>query len=228
MIVKKLKLNSVRNAFIIGATCASMSVFAEEATVWKDSAGDVTNDGAGNCLHTIWWKKGTPCEGEVSDTHKHGSMQHTHEGGSKPHEHKKAEVKPKPKAAPAPVAKPAPKFEPFRLSSAAAFELSGSNLSDEGKAEIKSFAAKLKGHKVNKITVEGFTDSTGAAAFNQALSERRANAVKDEIIKNGIDASLITAIGRGESNPIADNATRQGRAANRRVKVSVDATRQVQ
>lgn len=219
-----VKTNSswIRDAFIIGATCASMSVFAEEATVWKDSAGDVTNDGAGDCLHTIWWKKGSPCGNEVSDTHKHGSMEHTHEGGSMAHEHKKAVAAPAPKPAPTPVAKPAPKLAPFSLSSAAAFELSGSNLSPAGKAEVKSFAGKLEGRDVSKITVEGYTDSSGPAAFNQDLSEKRANAVKNEMISNGIDASLITVIGHGESNPVGDNTTREGRAKNRRVTVSVE------
>jgi outer membrane protein OmpA-like peptidoglycan-associated protein len=210
MLVKKSNFSWAIKAVVIGATCASMNVLADEATIWSDSAGDVVNDGSGDCLHTIWWQKDSTCGKEPAVTP----------------EVKK--VKPMVETKPKPVAKPAPKFEPFRLSSAAAFELSGSTLSDEGKAEIKAFAAKLKGHKVNKITVEGYTDSSGPAEFNQVLSEKRANAVKDEMVNNGIDASLITAIGHGESNPIADNATSKGRAANRRVKVTVDATRQVQ
>jgi OOP family OmpA-OmpF porin len=213
MAVKKLNLSVVKSAFIIGATCASMSVFAEEATVWKDSAGDVTNDGAGNCLHTIWWQKDSTC-------------------GNKAPAPVKNEVKAEPAAAPAPapapVAEVKPKYAAFSLSSAAAFKLSGSDLSPEGKAEIKDFAAKLEGHNVDKITVEGYTDSTGDAAFNQQLSEKRANAVKDEMVNNGIDAGLITVIGHGENDPIADNATREGRAQNRRVTVSVEGSKTVE
>ena len=224
MLVKKSTLNWVRNAFIIAASCVSVSAFADEATVWSDSTGDVVNDGAGDCLHTIWWNKGTPCGNDAADknTHKHGSMQHTHDGGSKTHEHKKAAVTPAPKATPKPVVKAAPALVPFSLSAAAAFKSSGSSLGAEGKAQVKSFASKLEGHEVSKITVEGYTDNVGAAAFNQDLSEKRATAVKDEMIKNGIDASLITVIGHGENDPVADNATREGRAKNRRVKVSVE------
>jgi len=211
MAVKKLNLSVLKSAFIIGATCVSMSVFAEEATVWRDSAGDVTNDGAGNCLHTIWWQKDDSC-------------------GKKAPEPVKTAVKaePAPAPAPEPVAEVKPKYAAFSLSSAAGFKLSGSELSAEGKAEIKEFAAKLEGHDVDRITVEGYTDSSGDAAFNQQLSEKRANAVKDEMLKNGIDASLITVIGHGENDPIADNATREGRAQNRRVNVVVEGNKTVE
>jgi OOP family OmpA-OmpF porin len=208
----------IKNAFIIGAACASMSVFAEEATVWRDSAADVTNDGAGDCLRTIWWQKGSTCGNKAA---------------AAPVE---KEVKAEPAAAAvssaaavaAPAAEAKPQFATFSLSSAAAFELSGSELSPEGKAEIKDFAGKLEGHDVDKITVEGYTDSTGDAAFNQQLSVKRANAVKDEMVRNGIDASLITVIGHGENDPIADNSTRQGRAQNRRVTVSVEGNKPVE
>lgn len=224
MLVKKFNLNQMKKALLVATACASMSVFAEEATVWKDSAGDVTNDGAGNCLHTIWWQKDSSCGNKDADLHKHGDMQHSHKGGSEAHEHKA-----EPTAQPAPVPAPAkPQYAEFSLSSSAAFALSGSDLSPEGQAEIKEFAAKLEGHDVDKITVEGYTDNTGDAAFNQDLSEKRAKAVKDEMVKNGIDASLITVIGHGENDPVADNSTREGRAKNRRVKVSVEGNKVVQ
>lgn len=210
MLVKKFSLNQVKKALFVITACASMSVLAEEATVWKDSAGDVANDGAGNCLHTIWWQKGSTCGNKDSDAPK-----------------QKPVAKAEPKAEPAP-APAKPQYAEFSLSSAAAFELSGSELSPEGQAEIKEFAAKLEGHDVDKITVEGYTDNTGDAAFNQDLSEKRAKAVRDEMVKNGVDASLITVIGHGENDPIADNSTREGRAKNRRVKVSVEGNKVVQ
>lgn len=231
MLVKKLNLNWVKSAVVVGTACASMSVFADHATIWSDSAGDTVNSRA-DCLHTKLWKKDSTCSGKPSNTHKHGSEAHTHDGGSATHSHNKAApvaAKPMPTAVPiaAPV-KAAPKFEPFSLSSAAAFATSGSNLSAAGQAEITAFAKKLSGHKVKSITVEGYTDSRGAAAFNQALSEKRANAVKAEMIRNGIDSNLINIIGHGESDPIASNVTRAGRAQNRRVTVSVEGLKQVQ
>ncbi len=72
-------------------------------------------------------------------------------------------------------------------------------------------------HAAN-ISVEGFTDSTGDAAYNQALSERRANAIMKAMMDNGITAKM-SAVGHGEAMPVADNGTAEGRAANRRVEI---------
>ena len=222
MLKNKLNLSWAKSALIVGASCLSMSASADHATTWSDSAGDVVNSGSGDCLHTILWgKHDSTCGDEPSDTHKHGTMEHTHDGGSEAHEHKK----PEPVAAPAPAPAPVPEVVNFSLSAGAAFALSGSNLSDEGQAEIKEFAEKLEGHDIHSIKVEGYTDNTGPVSFNQALSEKRADAVKDEMIKNGVDASIITAIGHGINDPVADNSTREGRAANRRVSVTVEGIR---
>ena len=231
MSVNKTKLNWIKHSCLIGATCLSMNVFAGEATVWSDSAGDVVTDGAGDCLHTIWWKKGGGCGNEDvnPDTHKHAASagqsaaEHTHDGGSKAHQHEPAKTAASTADTNAAAASAAAVMVPFSLSSSAAFKPTSADLSAEGKAEVKAFADKLEGHEVNSITVEGYTDSRGSSAYNQDLSEKRANAVKDEMISNGIDGGLITAIGRGESSPIADNETSAGRAKNRRVIVSVDA-----
>ena len=240
MRAEKSRLNRIIKTCLIATACVSMNVSAGEATVWSDSSGDVIKDGAGDCLRTIWWQKGSVCGNENPDKHTHAAtgtqsaMEHSHEDGSKAHQHKPANVAPAAaaataatapveKAAPAPVAKAAPVMVPFSVSSAAAFKTSGSDLSDEGKAEIKAFAEKLEGRDITSITVEGYTDSTGSAEYNQRLSEQRVASVKDEMVKNGIDASIITVIGHGENDPIADNETSEGRAKNRRVVVSVEA-----
>jgi OmpA-OmpF porin, OOP family len=68
-----------------------------------------------------------------------------------------------------------------------------------------------------QIEVEGHTDSDGAAAYNQKRSERRAQAIMDYFVQNGIAPSNISIIGYGESKPIADNTTSSGKAQNRRV-----------
>jgi len=214
------KLNWVRGVLVAGTVCASMSLFAGEATVWRDSAGDVVTDGAGDCLHTIWWKQGDdPC----------GKKPVVQAAPVPAPAAPVVQATPEPvPATPAPAAPAAPVYEPFTLSSSAAFALSGSSLSPAGEAEIRAFADKLAGHDVSKITVEGYTDSSGSAAFNQVLSEKRANAVKDEMIKDGINGNIITTIGHGEDDPVASNATRAGRAANRRVKVTVEGREIVQ
>lgn len=97
------------------------------------------------------------------------------------------------------------------------------------KAKVKPGASRtlekvsdlLAQYPERKIQVEGFTDSTGAEAYNQALSEQRAMAVKRELVDNGLDASRLTAKGYGESYPVATNDTAVGRQQNRRVELVV-------
>lgn len=79
----------------------------------------------------------------------------------------------------------------------------------------------LQQYPQTTITITGYTDSTGSEKYNLWMSERRANAVADYLIQQGIDAARINAVGAGESHPIADNATETGRAMNRRVEMTV-------
>ncbi len=72
------------------------------------------------------------------------------------------------------------------------------------------------------VVVEGFTDSQGAAQYNVDLSQRRADAVRDYIVQRGFDATRIQAHGIGEARPVADNATAEGRANNRRVEIVLE------
>jgi len=102
-------------------------------------------------------------------------------------------------------------------------------LFDVGKSELKPDAredlAKLSGIVVNypslKLSIEGHSDNTGSAESNQALSEQRANAVRDYLIKQGLNGSSLTALGLGEKNPVADNSTAEGRQKNRRIEIIV-------
>jgi OOP family OmpA-OmpF porin len=68
-----------------------------------------------------------------------------------------------------------------------------------------------------KITIEGHTDNVGGKADNQKLSQARADTVKNAIVAAGVDASRLSAVGYGDTKPIADNKTDEGRAQNRRV-----------
>jgi outer membrane protein OmpA-like peptidoglycan-associated protein len=72
--------------------------------------------------------------------------------------------------------------------------------------------------------VEGHTDSVGSDAYNQTLSERRANAVRDVLVNQyGVGSDRVNAAGYGETRPVADNASADGRAVNRRVEAEVEA-----
>jgi outer membrane protein OmpA-like peptidoglycan-associated protein len=108
--------------------------------------------------------------------------------------------------------------------------LSGSILFASGKSEILPAAqsklsdvanALMKQDPSAKIVVEGFTDSTGGDALNQALSESRAEAVRSFLVSHGVSSDRISAEGRGPSDPIADNASPEGRANNRRVEIVI-------
>jgi OOP family OmpA-OmpF porin len=77
----------------------------------------------------------------------------------------------------------------------------------------------LKRHSDLKVEIAGHTDSQGDDVYNQGLSERRAQAVADYLIAHGANGANITVKGYGESEPVADNGTMEGRAANRRVEL---------
>ncbi len=79
----------------------------------------------------------------------------------------------------------------------------------------------LKENSDISIEVAGHTDSTGSDAYNQGLSERRARSVVNYLARKGIAGSRLTPVGYGESRPVADNSTSDGRAQNRRVELSV-------
>jgi uncharacterized repeat protein (TIGR01451 family)/uncharacterized protein (TIGR03382 family) len=88
-------------------------------------------------------------------------------------------------------------------------------------AVLDNVVAVLQGHSQLKIQVEGHTDSQGDAAYNKNLSQRRAEAVVEYLVGKGIAADRLTAVGFGAERPIADNATPDGRAQNRRVVFTV-------
>lgn len=88
-------------------------------------------------------------------------------------------------------------------------------------AEVEGVAKVLAENPGLRIEVSGYTDSRGAAAYNQSLSERRAVQVEKVLIEGGVDASRLEAKGYGEENPAADNGTAEGRALNRRIEFKV-------
>jgi outer membrane protein OmpA-like peptidoglycan-associated protein len=84
---------------------------------------------------------------------------------------------------------------------------------------LTKVANVLQRHPGTEITVIGHTDSTGSDAYNQRLSQRRAEAVRDRLVAGGVPADQLSTVGRGSLEPRADNATPEGRAANRRVEM---------
>jgi outer membrane protein OmpA-like peptidoglycan-associated protein len=101
------------------------------------------------------------------------------------------------------------------------FDFDSATIKPEFEGVLDAGVDVLKENPGASVEVVGYTDSVGTDEYNLGLSERRANAVKDYFVSKGIDASRLTATGRGEANPVADNATADGRAQNRRVELDV-------
>ncbi|MGB5425356.1 MAG: OmpA family protein [Gammaproteobacteria bacterium] len=197
----------------IGGLLTSMAagvLFASSAIAYEggmanesylgDSSGRNVMDSSGNCVRTSSWR--------VEDM--------TVECGAEPPEvvEEVVVVPPPP---------PVVMYEKTTMSTTALFAFDSDVLKEEGKVALRELGneIKAKGAKVVDIDIIGHTDSTGPEEYNQGLSERRAQSVADFIISEGVDASIIDVSGEGELNPIASNATREGRAQNRRVEINV-------
>ncbi|MDQ1815878.1 OmpA family protein [Massilia sp. CCM 9210] len=127
---------------------------------------------------------------------------------------------------PAEPAKPMnPVSEKSTFSAEAVFAFDSSVLRPEGKASLDELLSKLQGMDADVMITVGHTDSIGRAAYNEKLSLRRAASVKAYLVSKGVDAARVYTEGKGETQPVADNKTAEGRARNRRVTVEVVGTR---
>ena len=141
-------------------------------------------------------------------------------------------IVPQPAPAPAPAAAPAPAPAPAPVAAArvtfsadAFFPFGSAVLQPEGRARLDDLVEKIAPINLEVIIAVGHTDSTGPTAYNQRLSERRAEAVKAYLVSKGISADRVYTEGKGETQPVADNRTREGRTQNRRVEIEVVGTR---
>lgn len=101
------------------------------------------------------------------------------------------------------------------------FKFDSSVIDEESKPRVTKFSEFLKCSKEYKAEIIGHTDSVGTDAYNQKLSQRRADAVRNELVKDGVAADRVTTTAKGESEPIATNKTREGRAENRRIEAQL-------
>lgn len=100
--------------------------------------------------------------------------------------------------------------------------ITNSNAVDaEGTAKVNAFATFMKDSPAYKASIVGHTDNVGSEAFNQKLSEKRANQVKSMLVDQGVSADRLSASGKGESMPVVANTTKANRATNRRIEVEL-------
>jgi OOP family OmpA-OmpF porin len=126
-----------------------------------------------------------------------------------------------------PMAKPRPRPVANKVTLAAdvLFDFDKSVIKPEGRARLDDLVSKMGGINLEVVIAIGHTDSIGSAAYNQKLSVRRAESVKAYLVSKGIPANRIYTEGKGESQPVASNKTKEGRAKNRRVEIEVIGTR---
>ncbi|HTD41930.1 MAG TPA: OmpA family protein [Mucilaginibacter sp.] len=107
------------------------------------------------------------------------------------------------------------------------FDIDRTDVKPLAQTNLQKLAVSLKNNPQTNILVVGHTDSTGTASHNMDLSVRRAASVRSYLINDGVDGSRLTTQGKGETEPIADNRTTEGRAQNRRVEIVIVANDQM-
>ncbi|MBB2149328.1 OmpA family protein [Pedobacter gandavensis] len=109
----------------------------------------------------------------------------------------------------------------FTFGSEVLFPTNSSYLSEAAKKRITAVANVIKDEQANNILIEGHSDKTGTATYNKWLSEKRAASVKNFLVSQGIPANKIKTAGLGDTKPVADNKTPEGRLKNRRVEINL-------
>ncbi|MEW6647669.1 MAG: OmpA family protein [Pseudomonadota bacterium] len=188
---------------------------------WHDQDGRVVHDGSGGCVQTKDWTR----ELASADCGARPVARAATTPAARPAPAPAPVVAPPtPKAAPAPAAVPAE--QPVTLRGDTSFAPGSDELRSAARAQLDQLAQRIRAlESVDSIEVAGHTDNTGAAAFNQTLSERRAQSVKRYLVEQGVNGDRISTTGYGMNRPIADNTTAAGRATNRRVEITIHGAR---
>ena len=225
------------NKIAIGLTAFALASLAgaQEIHNWRSASGDVWKNSTGQCWRDSTWTPATAapgCDGAIAPA---APAPVAAPAPAPAPAAAPAPKAPAPAPAPAPAAAPkAPAPAPAASAAAASkvtyaadmfFDFDKSVLKPEGKAKLDDLVGKLQGISLEVIIAVGHTDSVGTDAYNQSLSTKRSDAVKAYLVSKGIEKNRIYTEGKGETSPIADNKTKEGKAKNRRVEVEVIGTR---
>jgi OOP family OmpA-OmpF porin len=193
------KPSKIALALAFAAATAAGSASAQTVDNWRNNFGDVWKNGTNElCWRNNFW---TPATGIAG-----------------------CDGVPVAQAAPAPQVV-APTASKVVLNADTFFDFDKATIKPEGRQILDQVASQAASINLETLIATGHTDSTGPEAYNQKLSERRANAVKDYLVGKGVPADRIYVEGKGETSPVASNATREGRAQNRRVEIEIVGTR---
>jgi outer membrane protein OmpA-like peptidoglycan-associated protein len=102
------------------------------------------------------------------------------------------------------------------------FDTNSADLKGEAVTQLTQVGDILAKYADDRIRIEGHTDASGSDSLNEALSRKRADSVRTVLVSRGVREEQITVVGNGETKPIADNNTKEGRAKNRRVELHID------
>jgi OOP family OmpA-OmpF porin len=193
----------------------------------QDSSGKVVMSGSGACWHTSDWTPAKAvvvgCDGVLAKAIPIPPPPPTAQ--TQPPAPPVAEGPPLVLLPPAVVAASRPVVEKITLDTDTYFDFDKAELKPDGERKLDVIASRLKELKLEVMVAVGHADANGTAAYNENLSRRRAESVKMFFESRGFPADRIQIDGKGESQPVASNATRDGRAKNRRVEVEVVGTR---
>lgn len=229
-------MKSINKVAIVFATAALATVAgAQDIGNWKATSGEPWKSATGLCWRSTSWTPATAapgCDGAIVPPAPAPVVAPKAAPAPEPVVAPKAAPAPAP--APAPVAAPvvvpapvpaAPAATKVTYAADAFFDFDKSVLKPEGKAKLDDLVGKVQGISLEVIIAVGHTDSVGADGYNQKLSVARSENVKAYLVSKGIEKNRVYTEGKGESQPVADNKTAEGRAKNRRVEIEVVGTR---
>jgi OOP family OmpA-OmpF porin len=194
-----------------------------------DARGNVVVDPFGLCWRTPWWTpqlagidgpKGAGCACDKAVLPKEVC-----EPPPPPPPPAKPPAPPPPPPPPKPKPPAPPTVEKVTFAADALFDFDKYVIRPDARAKLDDLVSKLAGVNLEVIVAVGHTDNIGTHEYNMALSQRRANAVKQYLVSKGIEANRIYTEGKGKTQPVADNRTAEGRQKNRRVEIEVIGTR---
>jgi OOP family OmpA-OmpF porin len=220
------KLNKVAMLFASAALAAPLAATAQTAATndnWRATDGTVWKNGTNElCWRDGSWTPATAdqaCDGALKPPAPAPRV------APPPPPPPPPPVAPPPPPPPPPAVPPAPVSEKVTYAADAFFDFDKAVLKPEARAKLDDLVSKTQGVNLEVIIAVGHTDWIGTEEYNQKLSIRRADAVKNYLVSKGVERNRVYTEGKGEKQPVADNRTAEGRAKNRRVEIEVVGTR---